>query len=209
MIAWYVHGWGFGPSVWNALVPLLPDVEPRYADLGYFGAADVLPPKEPSIWITHSFGTMHTLSNMSAQCRALVAINGFDRFATGDGFPGVPTRVLDRMIAAFDADPARVVSDFLGKCGMGGEVTSFDTTPLHRDLMALRDVDHRQQAAALRVPVLSLQGGADPILPPEMRAAVLPDAHHETLGEGSHLLPLEAPEYCAERIGAFLGEVLA
>ena len=209
MIAWYVHGWAFGPSLWESLAVRLRDLEPRIADLGYFGAANALPPDEPAIWITQSFGTMRALANMTPQCRALVAINGFDRFASADGFPGVPVRVLDRMIAAFDADPARVVSDFRRRCGMGADVTSLNLSTLRRDLLALRDMDCRQQSAALSVPVLSLQGGADPILPLAMRAAVLPDARHEVLADAGHLLPLEEPAWCAARIVEFVAGLAA
>ena len=211
MIGWYLHGWGYGPAIWDQLAALLPDLEPRFANLGYGGNANDGPPDEPAIWITHSFGTMHALAKMAApdmplNCRALVAINGFDRFAASPGFEGVPPRVLDRMIARFASDPAGVVSDFCRKCGKDTDVELLDDRTLKRDLVALRDMDCREQAAALSIPVLSLQGAADPVLPPAMRAAVLTGAHHVTHASAGHLLPLEQPAWCAHQIAEFRAE---
>jgi pimeloyl-[acyl-carrier protein] methyl ester esterase len=52
--------------------------------------------------------------------------------------------------------------------------------------------------------VLVLHGGADPILPPEMRATVFEGARRNTLAEGGHLLPITHPDWCAAQIRAIL-----
>jgi len=202
--AWFIHGWGEDSSLWEALVERLSGIEPRFADRGYFGGQGESAPEEPSVWIAHSFGTVLALDSMSENCRGLVAINGFDRFC---GEEGVPRRVLDRMIARFEVDPEQVVSDFRAKCGYAAPMETIESEFLARDLAALRDMDCRDAAAELKVPVLSLQGAADPILPPEMREATLPNAQRVTHPTAGHLLPIEEPDWCAEKIHHFLAQV--
>ena len=207
MIAWFVHGWGFEPSLWDALAAHLPGLDPRLADRGYFGSAGASAPDEPSIWITHSLGTMLALGAIAPTCRAMVAINGFDRFAGGEGFPGVAPRVLDRMAARLDKDPAGTVHDFRMRCGANAPVDSVEREPLARDLDVLRKGDCRAASAVLEIPLLSLQGGTDPILPAPLIAQALhdcPGASHEVHPAAGHLLPLEQPEWCADRIAGFV-----
>ena len=210
MIGWFVHGWGFGPSIWDELVALLPDLEPRIADRGYFGGAPVAAPDEPAVWITHSLGAMQALSEGIGEPRALVAINGFDRFTASEGFAGVPRRVLDRMIARFDDDPGKVLSEFRTRCGNDDPVDHFEPQPLRRDLVTLRDGDTRAAAAAIGVPVLVLDGARDPLLPEEMRRQVFAGARDvkvEPHPEAGHLLPLEDPEWCAEHISSLCASI--
>lgn len=209
MKAWFVHGWAFGPEIWRDLAPLLPKIEPVFADRCYFGAAEFSPPQEPAIWITHSFGTMLALQNMSENCRALIAINGFDRFSASAEFPGVPPRLLDRMLARFEAQPVAVVSDFRARCGADAATPVLSENCLREDLTALRDDDCRELTSQLRCPVLSLQAANDPILPQSLREAALhsaPNARHITHPSAGHLLPLEDPQWCARAISEFLLE---
>lgn len=210
MIAWFVHGWAFSPAIWQPLAALLPGVEPRFADAGYFGPRDLLPPCEPAVWIAHSFGTMLALGAMTAACRGLVAINGFARFA---GKGGVARRVLDLMLRRFDEDPAAVVGEFRRRCGAEEPwPAAGDIATLRQDLLAMRDGDGRAAAARLAVPVLALHGARDPILPQAMREGTFAEAADITRREhpqGGHLLPVQDPAWCAEHIAGFLARVRA
>jgi pimeloyl-[acyl-carrier protein] methyl ester esterase len=205
----FVHGWGFGPSVWEKLAPLLPNKSTSIFDGGYFGAPTAHFPQEPAIWITHSFGTILALAAIPGNCRALVAINGFDRFVSGDGAVGVAPRVLDRMLERFDSDPAGVLSDFRRRCGSEEPVQDAQTERLAHDLVALRDMDCREDAASLSIPVLSLQAAQDPIVTADMRSRALQsiaNIRHRVHPTAGHLLPTQDPKWCAEHISAFLAE---
>lgn len=207
----FVHGWGFDRSIWDELAPLLPRAGKTFAERGYFGGKGEAAPAESAIWITHSLGTLLALKAISSQCRAMIAINGFDRFSSSDDAVGISPRVLDLMLARLAREPRETVLDFRRGCGSVDMVEGgVERLPLEQDLVALRDLDCREEARRLRIPVLSLQGAADPILPLEMRARTLhgiPAAKHNEHLTAGHLLPLEQPRWCAGQITAFLGEL--
>ncbi len=207
MILYLVHGWGFDASLWSGLARLLPERRVAIADRGYFATPHAPVPEEPCIAVTHSFGTMLVLDNPPPMCRGLVAINGFDCFTAREGFPGVAPRVVERMLARLDADPAAVLADFRRRCGSDAPLAEPDARPLRQDLLALRDMDCRAEASRWKLPILSLQGASDPILPPAMRDAVFasaPQADRVTHPSAGHVLPASDAEFCARQIRAFV-----
>lgn len=205
-----LHGWGLGPWIWDGVVAALGPVRAHAADRGYFGRHEPVGEGTPGpvIAVGHSLGAFHFLDALPPGCVGLVAINGFDRFATAGHDPtAVSRRIVDLMARRFEEIPDQVLLDFLEKCG------SHERLPLQlrvdilmEDLKLLRDGDRRAIAADLDVPVLVLQGTADPILPPPMREAVFGGAvdveRHDHAAHG-HLLPVTAPEWCAAHIRAF------
>lgn len=199
----FAHGWGFDRHFWGPLAALLPEWEHAIDDRGYFGAPYAPEIEGPCLAVTHSFGTMRVLSDPPRSLMALVAINGFERFTALPGKPGVAVRVVDRMLRRFDSDPRAVLAEFRKSCGSEDIFGDIDPEPLRTDLLRLRDA----QAPSPRVPVAVLQGGQDPILPAEMRAAVFAgsDVHRIDHEAGGHLLPLENPELCAQAVRGAAG----
>ncbi len=207
----FCHGWGFDAGVWDPLAALLPEFAPSRDDAGYFGAPAMPEPMAPYLAVTHSFGTMRLLAAPRPGLAGLVAIAGFDRFTATDTFPGTPPRMVERMIGAFAQAPETVLADFRQRCGASAPVPPFQAEPLMRDLGVLRDGDARAAAAALGVPILSLQAERDPILSLAMRESVFagaPSVLRRTHPTAGHLLPCENPAWCAEAIRAF-AETLA
>lgn len=206
MILRFLHGWGLDARIWDAVAALLPEFAIARDDRGYFGGAGDPDSANPTILIAHSFGTLLALRDPPPGCRGLVAINGFDRFTAGDDAPGVPPRIVARMLARFAEDPAAVLADFRTRCG---DDAAFGTLALDRlgdDLQALRDWDCRAEAADFAPPILSLQGGADPILPAALRDAAFagaPLVERLTQADAGHLLPLSDPAFCAAQIRRF------
>lgn len=200
----FLHGWGFDAAIWSDVVRHLDGFDCHLADRGYFGAPVAVESDGPCLVVGHSLGAMHCLANVPSGAAGIVAVNGFDRFVEGDGFPGVARRPLDRMIARLPQNPGQVLSDFRARCGDDTQAGAPGVTTLLADLELLRDGDFRAGAAGL--PVLSLQGAGDPLLPAAMRDAVFAKAERVTRltcdGAG-HLLPLEAPEWTARAIADF------
>ncbi len=197
MILRFLHGWAFDHGLWQQVLPLLPEFDCRADDRGYFDEPH--PVAEGEIAVCHSFGTMRALAR-PAGLRALVAINGFDCFTARDGFPGIPPRVLDRMIARFAAAPEEVVSQFRSRCGTAQTPALADAAALLADLQTLREADLR---AACTLPISALHAADDPIVPAAMHPALFaasPALHTATLATGGHLLPLTEPQACADFI---------
>lgn len=208
MMLRFLHGWGLDARMWDRLAALLPEFKTAQVDRDYFDRAPTPSPtsERAELLVTHSFGTLLALRDPPPGCRGLVAINGFDRFTAGDDAPGIAPRIVERMLARFAEDPAAVVADFRKRCGDEEPFGDLALDRLRDDLAALRDWDCRAQAAELALPILSLQGGADPILPSAMRDAVFAGAalvERVTQPEGGHLLPLTDPAFCAAHIRRF------
>lgn len=203
----FVHGWGFDRTIWSKLAGLLDRWPILFLDRGYFGEPNEPPPTDPFVAVAHSHGAMRTLANLHDSCRGLIAINGFDRFAAGEDFPGVPYRVLERMIAGFEVDPGAVLAQFRARCGCDSVFADFATSLLHTDLIDLRDGDARASVRDCGFPILSIQSAADTILPPAMREAVFsgaPQLQRMTHPAAGHLLPDDDPDYCARAVAGFM-----
>lgn len=200
----FVHGWGFDRRFWEPLAALLPEWPHLVDDRGYFGARHEAVPDGPCIAVTHSFGTMRALAAPPPGLAGIVAINGFERFTAHADRPGVPLRVLDRMLRRFETDPHGVLAEFRRTCGSEAPFDTIDAALLHADLLRLRD----DAPPVPSVPIAVLHGAQDPLLPPDMRAASFAgaaDLRRIDSPTGGHLLPLEAPSLCAAAIRAMAG----
>ena len=198
-----VHGWAFDAGLWDSVRSALPG-EAVTVDLGFYGppVLPAIPTDRPIVAVGHSFGGLWLLHERPFAWDGLVLINGFPRFTEGEGYaPATPRRVLDRMIARFDAAPLAVTADFRRRCGFDAEPPStLDPARLGEALRALCDWDARE---ALAAPLLALAGAQDPIVPPAMTDQALHGFDLDWHPEGGHLLPLTAPGWCAERLTAF------
>lgn len=198
----FLHGWSGDARLWGQVIPLLPEHDCIADDRGYFGTPQEV--GSADLVVAHSFGTMRALARRPEGVKALVAINGFDRFAATPDFPGIPPRVLERMEARFAIDPLDTVTAFRARCGALPPDRPLDRHPLAADLAELRRNDCRAHWAG---PLLVIHGTDDPIVPPAMQGAVFadrPDARRITLPGHGHLVPLTAARSCADAIRAMI-----
>jgi pimeloyl-[acyl-carrier protein] methyl ester esterase len=189
----FLHGWGFDATLWDGVRSALAPLETVTRDRGYFGLPRNDTNAGPVLAIGHSLGSLLLAADPPPGSIGLVAINGFDRFA-GDG--AVPLRVVDTMRRRFAETPGVVLDTYRVRCGGAPHSGDLDAQRLADDLDLLASADLRGAASA----ALVLHGGADPILPPGMRAGVFAGARRETLADAGHLLPLTHPEWCAAMI---------
>lgn len=203
----FVHGWGFDASFWDALAARLDGYEHERDDRGYYGAPAPMVCDGRCIAITHSFGTMRLLAEPPPGLAGVVAINGFDRFIAGPGYPGVPPRLVETMIARFDRAPHHVLDEFRARCGCGPAHPRIDQARLAADLERMRTTDVRGVTAGLDTPLLSLHSAHDRIVPAAMRDAALAGSgklERRIHPHAGHLLPTDEPDWCAATIAAFL-----
>lgn len=191
-----LHGWGFDASLWSDLARSLAAYRVLRWDRGYFGTAAKPQIGRSFVAIGHSLGAMLLAGQLPADV-PLVAINGFDHF-TGPG--AIAARVMDRMQARFCQDPRTVLNDFRQRCGAAPHVGPIEVETLAADLALLAT----GRVTCSRDRLLVLQGAADPILPPSLRADAFHGAERIERRDGGHLLPMTHPGWCAEQIESFL-----
>ena len=212
------HGWGFDASVWDAVVACLPaDCRVGRAERGYFGAdpAEIWPdgPRAGTVAVGHSMGVLHALRAAAGEPPgALLSINGFARFCAGAGFgAGVPPRLPARMLARMETTPDEVVAAFRAMQGAprGADTVAFGsrTEParLAADLRWLIEADLRDGWTHHPGPKAALAGSDDLLVGAGHARACFGD--RTSFHPGAHLLPLTAPQACADAIVA-LGRAL-
>jgi pimeloyl-[acyl-carrier protein] methyl ester esterase len=190
-----LHGWAFGPSVWDSLVPLLPASAraQRWALPGYGAAGDRADPlvideqwpaSEPTVCLGWSLGGM-LLTSLAAlqppQLRALILIGVNLRFLSTADWPyGVEPAEMQSLEDELRAAPAAALKRFALLCARAPQaarqtlrtlVACLDTQPppplpvLQHGLAQLQTLDLRAVIAKLSAPTLLIVGDADPLVP--------------------------------------------
>jgi len=190
----FVHGWGFDGSVWDAVLARLDGRPAVVADLGFRGKPSLAIVERPLV-IGHSMGFAWALENIPRPWAGAVAVNAFPRFVAAEGYPGVPARALELMRQQFVVDPLAVAASFLGRCGEASpDLVGLDVARLSDALAWLADCDQRAALVALDCPLLALAGGRDPVVPEPMSLAGFAEYSLDIIAEGGHLLPLTHPD---------------
>lgn len=205
----FVHGWGFDSRVWDKTRAHLSGFEHDCVDFGFTKDMPVHEelPGTPYIAVGHSMGVMWALKNRNSHMKGLVSIGGFDCF-----FRHVPPEVLTGFRQRFETDPESHMKRFWAQ-GLEEDLCSIDRLNLDRlseGMNWLATWDAEKDAHDFSGPILAIALKNDKIVPPAMSRAVwekIPNAKlvwHET---GSHFLPSTEPEYCAEKIRGFAGDL--
>ena len=114
-----VHGWGFAPSLWDAL-RARPGHTWLTVDLGYFGPPRWDLPPALDLVAGHSFGCLWAMLHPGLAQVPLVSVAGFPRLRAGPDFPhGIPARVLERMLARLRQSPPEVLQATCWACATG------------------------------------------------------------------------------------------
>jgi pimeloyl-[acyl-carrier protein] methyl ester esterase len=198
-----IHGWALGPEIWDALAPFLAAPQVRF-DLGFFGAPDLPPLQSGDILVGHSAGLLWGL-RQRGDWAGVVAINSFARFCLDSSGEGcVPPAALRAMRQGLERDETACADSFRATLGLAPSAAKAQKERLMDGLDLLRDFDATPFAGGRPTLVL---GAEDDALAPPAAARRLAEISGGTLAlreTGAHGLPWTAPEFCADKINAFL-----
>ncbi len=207
-----VHGWAFGPSVFDLMVEELGKHEPtwewEFVDLGFWGKGNT-PEGNFDLAVGHSFGLMWLLEQDAVSFDRLVSLAGFSRFVGNRTFrAGVHRRLVAQMQRELLTCPAKLVERFWDECGRSGMVFNCkcenpDRERLNWGLEALKSYDRREQWDDLALPAsrrLVVAATEDPIVSPALTNACFGGGSIEWVESNSHLLPMAKPVQCASLI---------
>lgn len=196
-----VHGWSFGPGMWEEVTRALPGVECLAVDLARSPPDALAPSGRMVVAVGHSLGVLWLLARASMRFDALVSINGFPRFLEADDYrPAVRPAALARLRRRLVADPGAALAEFRASVGAPPMAEPVDRTALLEQLDALAQWDGRERLATVADRTWVLAGAEDAIVPLAMSrqafAAVAPERWTADPRPG-HVLPLSDPALCA------------
>lgn len=196
-----VHGWGFGPSIFDPLIAELPQqAEIARVDLGFLGDEPHLPGwEDDAVAIGHSLGVMWLLKARPSSFRALVSIQGFDCFSSY-----VRSAKIAAMRKSLENDPYGLMQIFWRSCGTADVAPPdrLNQARLEEGLDWLMNWDETAVRQALTCPILALASKDDPIVPAKM-SEVIWGERLKWSADAGHCLPLRHPAWCAEKITEF------
>ncbi len=192
-------------DIWKDISKYFPKEQSHFIDLGFVGNGDNvadIPKGGKKIFITHSLGTLWAVKHHADNMAGLVSINGFADFSNF-----VDKRDLITMQRQLKRNPKQQMQDFWDMINLKNDLDpSLNIDKLHEGLQWLINWDMSAKLSDLNIPILSLMGGADPLLPLNTMEKEWSDTNIKTIENGGHILPLSHPKWCAEEIKKFIIE---
>ncbi|MGH1377771.1 MAG: alpha/beta fold hydrolase [Alphaproteobacteria bacterium] len=202
----FVHGWGMDARIWDSIVTEFKGHEIHRADLGFIGGTQTKGISGKSIYITHSLGTMWSLQNHCSDMLGLICVNGFTCFQSFSS-----ERTLRTMQRRLGRNPSAQMKSFWQGCGLSEDMQNnldqdLNIDRLHVGLDWLVDWDMSEKLHDLPVPVMSLGGRDDLVLPQAQMNDHWSGFDLQINAKAGHVLPLSHPEWCVDRIKDFMRE---
>jgi pimeloyl-[acyl-carrier protein] methyl ester esterase len=185
----FVHGWGYDAHFWDPLRARLGDVPSAALDLGYFGAANTVVPRDVTLLIGHSLGFLWLARQSALKHMPLIGINAFPRFIEAEDYrPAIAPRVLERMKRRVLSDTRSVLEDFWMRAGATGPDGAPNADALAEGLDHLAAWDERENLASRASPTRLIAGREDAIVPAAMTEMAFKGCEITWLPNG-HALP--------------------
>jgi pimeloyl-[acyl-carrier protein] methyl ester esterase len=196
-----VHGWGFHAGIWADVITHLEAADVSLIDLGFVAGGPNGKDEWPkdSIAVGHSLGALWLLECGGNRFKALVSIQGFDRFC-----PNVSPSRVAAFRRGLEREPSGTMQAFWRSCGAPGFALpeALNVERLNEGLDWLMHWDAREAKGGLDCPVLALAARDDAIVPPSMTKAIWGEGVVWSQN-GGHILPIRHPRWCARHVLEF------
>ena len=174
----------------------------------------------PTIWIGHSLGgiaALHLAARHPERCARVVVLASNLR---PDGLAGPNSRAGQWTALKCSGMSGLLQQQLAPIYGLEDDDAMIDSLQVQAERIGperyRRQLGYAatrpglsHEASPLRMPVLALSGGDDPLCPPVCGDEIIARASHVASGHyvlprAGHLLPLQAPDWCAQHIRAFM-----
>lgn len=197
-----VHGWGFHAGIWADVTGYLGGADVTLVDLGFVAGGPESDTEWPedAIAVGHSLGLLWLLERGRGRFKAMVSIQGFDRFC-----PHVAPSRVTALKRGLKRDASSTMQDFWRSCGAPGfaRPEALNVASLDEGLDWLMHWDAQAAKEGLGCPVLALGSRDDPIVPPAMTEAIWQETGIVWSPDGGHVLPVRHPRWCARHVLQF------
>ena len=164
----FVHGWGFNPAIWHDVIRSTGNAEVTLVDLGFIAGGPRAATEWPcdAVAVGHSLGLLWLLHRAAkegrAPFRALVSVQGFDRFC-----PPIPPSRVAGMRRGLRRAAYQTVEVFWSGCGSEPFAApgALNVGRLDEGLGWLMDWDETETKAKLACPTLALAARDDAVVP--------------------------------------------
>lgn len=226
----FIHGWGFGARVWQAVAGRLAGrCQSHFADLpGYGGnlltAAELPAATTLCAWSLGAFQALRWAAQRPDRVARLVLVGATPRFVRAPDWPDAqPAELLAGFAAGVAADPAKTLRRFAALANRGDDEARAATRALTAlldegpptaaalagGLAELGGADLRRLVPTIAQPALVIHGERDPLMPlaaGRWLAARLPQGRLEVFEGCAHAPFLSQPARFAELLAEFAHE---
>lgn len=190
----FVHGWGFGPDIWQPLCSHLADHNHTLVNLEFIdGFEETTEMPDNPIVIGHSLGVLWALEYIKAP-KALISIAGFKHFPNP-----VAAKAMKRRLKI---DTNGQMQDFWQTCN---SPLTYDANRLNQPRLS-EGLDwlitKNMAAQKINCPVLPLAAKNDNIILKTTTIETWNDVRWSD--DGGHMLPLTQTTWCAGEIEGFI-----
>ncbi len=192
----FIHGWGCGPDIWDALIDHLSDLQCQTVNLGFTGSQENIEvtKSEKSVYVTHSLGTMWALKNRYKQMHALIPINGFSCFKNF-----TQPHILKRMKMNLKQNSDMQMRNFWEASDLP-ESDEWNIENLYEGLGWLSQWDYTAALMNISCPVTAIFADSDSILDVNLMRKHWQNNNRVVIEDGGHALPITHSQVCADII---------
>lgn len=198
----FVHGWAYGPEMWQSLTGGLAGTEHRFIDLGFFNAPQTHEGEFDCV-ITHSYGLMWLLQQPQIRAHKIVSISGIATYVRSET-NSISRAQIRAMCQQLNTQPEELLGTFYDACGddTPPPVSSPDQSRLGAALKDMEKLDLRPALADKQIMALASQG--DKIVPAKLSGDMFDKKKIIWHSSASHILPKTDPAWCMSHIQEYL-----
>lgn len=194
----FMHGWGSGSFVWDAMIDDFQEYDCHVPNMGFVGEENIEIPEGKFVGIGHSLGGLWLLKHYPEQLSGFISVASFNCF-----YRHIPRQILSSMKRNIVKDTTNQLIEFWHHAGLD-QPGGFKNLNPAKLVDGLSWLSKWEADIPENVPVQILASHDDHIVPEKMTQDVWKDHSIDWIENGGHMLPLTQSDWCIKNIKEFL-----